>query len=341
MRRRALIGLAVLLPFAGAASAVPARDRPALGLDLGSESPGGPALRDRTVQEVRRSGVNLFVLSLSWSAAEPTPRGYRVAELTRAARMLRQSGALLHLDLGLVVGRERDVPADLAAVAFDDRRLSLRLGGLFDALEPALLDFETISLGHEADSYFADKPEQLRAFRRLFDGLIAFLGTKAPHLKAGLTTRAPTESAAPLVAALLHQKSPVLFYVYAPFRAREPYRHRAPSDLERDWRALLDAAKGRPIAFPEVSFSSAPENDSSPRTQAEFIRRLRRFLRSADGRRLLFARYVRWKDEAPRPLLPAASERDRRRAEFFAHRGLRTEDGAAKPAWQAWLGASR
>jgi hypothetical protein len=39
--------------------------------------------------------------------------------------------------------------------------------------------------------------------------------------------------------------------------------HRAPDALEADWKKLLDAARGRPIAFPEVSFSSAAENDSS------------------------------------------------------------------------------
>ena len=51
---------------------------------------------------------------------------------------------------------------------------------------------------------------------------------------------------------------------------------------------LLEAARGRPIAFPEVSFSSAAENGSSPEKQAEFVRRMRRFLASHDGRTLLF-----------------------------------------------------
>ena len=51
---------------------------------------------------VRRSGAQFFVLELSWAAAEPAPHRYRVEEITRAARVLRQSGAVLHLDLPLV-----------------------------------------------------------------------------------------------------------------------------------------------------------------------------------------------------------------------------------------------
>ena len=75
-------------------------------------------------------------LTVSWSEGEPSPGKYRVAEVTRAARILRQSGATVHLDLALVTGRARDVPKDLAGVAFDNPRLSLRLGRFLDALGP-------------------------------------------------------------------------------------------------------------------------------------------------------------------------------------------------------------
>ena len=146
---------------------------------------------------VRRTGANFFVLELSWSAAEPAPRKYRIDELARTARILRQSGAVLHLDLPLVTETARDVPADLAGVAFDDPKLSLRLGGLLDALRPALLDFQTLSLGDGADAYFADKPDELRAYRRLFDGAVQFLRKNSPQLLVGVTTAAPMDSTGP------------------------------------------------------------------------------------------------------------------------------------------------
>jgi hypothetical protein len=264
---------------------------------------------------------------------------YRLEEVTRTARLLRQSGAVLHLDLPLVAGRTRDVARDLAGAAFDDPKLSLRLGRLLDALRPVLLDCATLSLGYEADAYFADKPEELKAYRRLFDGAVEYLSRIVPTLKVGVTTAAPTESVAPTVAASLHQRSPVLFYIYAPFQPRQPFVHRPPQELDADWRELLERSGGRPIAFPEVSYSSSDANGSSLEQQAEFVRRLRRFVASADGGRLLFARYAVWRDPPAGPASAPANEALRRRESFFAHRGLQTSQGRPKPAWRAWARA--
>jgi len=316
---------------------------PGLGLAVEFEANPPPAAQRQVLEEIRRTGVSVFALTVSWSQAEPAPGQYRLAEVTQAARVLRQSGATLHLDLPLVAGRSKDVPADLTFVAFDDPKLSLRLGRLLDALRPALLDFSTLSLGYEADAYFADKPEELRAYRRLFDGAVQFLQKQVPHLKVGVTTAAPTESAAPAVAAALHQKSPVLFYIYAPFTRESPFLHRPPDALERDWKKLLDRAAGRPVAFPEVSYSSAAENGSSPEKQAEFVRRLRRFVAGNDGRSLLFVRYATWRDPPTGRVRPEpdASEIARRRASFLANRGLQNSKGEGKPAWREWVKAGR
>ena len=280
----------------------------------------------------------MFLLSVSWSRGEPARGVYRVEEVLRTARLLRQSGALLHLDLPLVETTARDVPRDLADVAFDDPKLSLRLGRFLDALRPALLDVSTLSLGREADVFFAGKPDELRAYRRLFDGAVEYLSRTAPNVRVGVTTSAPMESAAPTVAAALHQKSPVLFYTYGALARDAPYRHRPPGSIEADWKALLTSAAGRPIAFPEVSYSSASENGSSPEAQAEFVRRFRRFLAAADGSALLFARYAVWRDPPPEAA-SAASDFARVRDAFYAHRGLQTVNGAAKPAWREWLKA--
>lgn len=317
----------------------PERPRPVpralLGLAVNLSEPSAAA-DSRAVVEVRRSGANVFGLTVSWSASEPAPGKYRVAEVTRTARLLRQSGATIHLDVPLVVSRVRDVPGDLGAYAFDDERLSRRLGRFFDALEPALLDAQTLSLGYEADAYFSDKPEELKAYRLLFDGAVTFLRGRVPHLVVGVTTAAPSESVAPLVAAALHAHSPALFYIYAPFQPGRPFEHRPPESIERDWKQLLDHAGGRPIAFPEVSYSSSPENGSSPERQAEFVRRFRRLVAAADGRRLLFARYATWRDSPGGAPVRGASETARRRDAFLKNRGLQYADGRPKPAWREW-----
>jgi hypothetical protein len=146
------------------------------------------------------------------------------------------------------------VPGDLTDTAFDDPKLSLRLGRFLDARTPVLLDVQTLSLGDAADTYFADKPEELRAYRRLFDGAVQFLQKKVPRLLVGVTTAAPTESRSPQVAAELNQRSPVLFYTTVPGGERERASYFASRGLGKDW-ALL-AAAGAPIASP-VSYSSS------------------------------------------------------------------------------------
>jgi hypothetical protein len=299
-----------------------------------------PAVRQSALESVRRTGASFFVLELSWSAAEPSPRRYSLEEITRTARLLRQSGATLHLDLPLVTETARDVPADLARIAFDDPKLSLRLGRLLDALMPVLADVQTMSLGESADTYFAGRPEELRAFRRLFDGAVQFLEKKAPGLLVGVTTAAPGESPAPEVAAALHARSPLLLYMYSPFVPGSPFQQRDPSSLEKDWKLLLQGAGGRPIGFPDVSYSSSSENASSPARQAEFVRRFRTFLAKADGRALRFARWVALRDLPPESLPPLAQDAsvvERRRHAFLAHCGLQGPDGTPKPAWREWV----
>jgi hypothetical protein len=309
-----------------------------LGLAVNLPDSASPAERQKALDEIRRAGVSVFALEVSWPATERRPGRYDVAAVTRAARLLRQSGAVLHLDLPLVSGRTRVVRPDLAEVAFDDPRLSLALGRLLDALGPALLDFSTLSLGNEADSYFADKPAELAAYRRLFAGAVEFIRRKAPRLLVGVATASPTDSRAPVVAAALHQKSPVLFYLYAPFTRDLPFTHRPPDTLDPDWKAILAAAAGRPVAFTEVSFSSAAANASSPAKQADFVRRMRRFLSTTERSRLLFARYVPWRDPPGASLESGgeggATDTDARRAAFFANRGLQKSDGTPKPSWR-------
>jgi hypothetical protein len=335
------IGLAIVglgLTFALSAqepAAVPGRA--GLGLEVELAPTVTADARQRVFSEIRATGVNVFALSLSWLTIEREPGKYDLGEFLRSARLLRQSGARVHLDLPIVAGRRRDVPADLDRIPFDDERFETRLARLLAALQPALLDASTLSLGYGADAYFGGKKEELDAFLRLMGGVREALAKRAPQLRVGVTTAAPSESVAPEVATALQEAASVSLFIYAPFERASPFTHRPPEALEHDWKSLLARAGDRPVAFPEVSYSSSRENGSSLERQAEFIRRFRRFLAAADGQRLLFARYAAWRD-APSGAGPAdATPVGRRKAAFYANRGLQTADGQAKPAWAEWV----
>src|SRR5438477_641513 len=66
--------------------------RPAVGLAIEFAKAPAPEVERRALAGIRATGVSLFVLKVSWSAAEPEPGRYRVEEITRTARLLRQSG---------------------------------------------------------------------------------------------------------------------------------------------------------------------------------------------------------------------------------------------------------
>jgi hypothetical protein len=335
-----LCGTLAAPAFAPPEPKAPPAPRAGLGLDVILEA-GATAEAQRALVEIRATGVNVFALSLSWPVMEPQTGKYDLGEVVRSARLLRQSGASVHLDLPIVASRRRDVPGDLETLPFDDARFSARLGQLLAALEPALWDASTLSLGYGADAYFADKKDELEAFQRLFRGALELLKKTAPQLRVGVTTTAPSESAAPAIAAALQESASVSLFIYAPFQRANPFLHRPPDALEHDWKLLLDRSGGRPIAFPEVSYSSSRENGSSPERQADFVRRLRRFIASSDGRRLLFARYSSWRDLAPPRPSADTTPVGHRRAAFYANRGLETADGQAKPAWKEWVREGR
>ena len=244
MNRFAPFFLTVLAAAVAAARREPIRPpapvaRPLLGLEAALPAGASDHEREHAAQTVRASGVNLFAVTVSWSDGEPSPGKYRLDALVQK----RAAPAPVRCDRAprpaARLGRSRGTSRRISRrCAFDDPRLSLRLGRFLDALEPALVDASTISLGYAADAYFATSPTSSQAYRRLFEGAVEFLQKKVPDLNVGVTTAAPTESAAPDVAAALHQESPVLFYLYAPFERDEPVR--APP--ARRARARLEAA---------------------------------------------------------------------------------------------------
>ena len=234
--RLSALALPVLLATAAAPSSRPApQSTPALGVAINLRASANAAERQAAIDAVRRTGASFFALTLSWSEAEPAPRKYRLDEITRTARLMRQSGAMLHLDLPLVTESRRDVPADLAGIAFDDPKLSLRLGGLLDAAPAGAPRLPDDLARRRRRLLLRDRPDELRAYRRLFDGAVQFLSRSAPHLLVGVTTASPNESPAPAVAAALHQRSPLLLYDYAPFERGRRFVQRDPDVIEKDW----------------------------------------------------------------------------------------------------------
>ena len=228
---------------------------------------------------VRRTGAHFFVLELSWSAAEPSPRRYSVEEITRAARLLRQSGAVLHLDLPLV-------HRDRARRAGGSGARRVRRS---EALPPARRAPRRAAAGPSAISRRCrsatpptrtspTSPRSCGRIRRLFDGAVSFSKKKAPRsARRRRRRRRRWKARRPEVAAALHAAQPAPPLHVRALRPGIALRAARSRSLEKDWRVLLGGAGGRPIAFPLRQLLLVRRERLEPARQAEFVRRFRDF----------------------------------------------------------------
>ena len=262
-----------LSPLFFAVSAGPARRAPAVraaragARRRGEPRAGGPPRPSGRPRSrcVRRTGASFFVLELSWSAAEPAPRKYNLAEITRTARLLRQSGATLHLDLPLVTETARDVPADLSQIA-------VRRSEAVAAARQA---------PRRADAGAARRPDAVarRGRRHVFRGAsprscgpsgacstapCSFSRRRRRAFSSG--SRRPRREKAP------RPRSPPPCTPEARFSSicTLPSSTALPSSSatralwRRTGRSSSRARAGGRSRFPDVSYSSSPENGSSP-----------------------------------------------------------------------------
>jgi len=103
--RAAGILLAALVASAGPSEKSKPTRPPGVGLAAEPEKSLPAETERKLMVQLRATGVSVFGLSVAWPSAEPAPGKYDVTSVIRAARVLRQSGASVHLDLPLVVGR--------------------------------------------------------------------------------------------------------------------------------------------------------------------------------------------------------------------------------------------
>src|SRR5215831_12612996 len=102
MKRRAAILSVLLLLGAGPVERSKPTRPAGLGLAVELEKDLTAEAGRRVLADLRATGVSLFALRVSWPEAEPAPGKYDIESVLRAARILRQSGANVHLDLPLV-----------------------------------------------------------------------------------------------------------------------------------------------------------------------------------------------------------------------------------------------
>src|SRR5829696_780242 len=149
-----------------------------------------PVLRDYldAFEHGAEAGVTGNFISYKWSELEPTPGEFDLEDLTNGLNYLRTFyDYQFLLGIQLLNTTDRETPADLLDVPFDDPRMLERFKALFDALLPYVEeDVRYLSIGNEVDIYLATQGEW-NAYGTFYTAAVDYVHQTAPWMQVGIT----------------------------------------------------------------------------------------------------------------------------------------------------------
>ncbi len=119
-----------------------------------------------------------------WSTLEPDSARLNVRTLIDDVRYARSRGLTVFLGIQSIDTVKREVPADLASVAWDDPRMARRFERLLDALSPILAEVTYLSVGNEVAEYLGRSAEW-PAYTRFVSQAVTATHQRAAAVKVG------------------------------------------------------------------------------------------------------------------------------------------------------------
>jgi len=348
-RRQRLLAVwfCFILLLVGFSAAAPAKTR------LGVQGlPGDP----QEFALAEKASVNFGRFFGRWD--EPVPGQYNwntnvdeIPVLGAYLRELKRRGFTAYVMLANVHMEGLQMPEYLAGRPFDDpyviERWELYLTKFLDRYG-RWIDY--ISIGNELDAYFSKHEEQFPGFVEFVARGAEVIRREAPHIQVGsVLTSSGFESWWP-------QLAPHLDFLgatyYAPVNMfggskKRPLDESHPDYFSKALSRVLKAAGEKKVLLAELGCATAPEVNSSPEAQAEFIRRFFEWLPQYEDR-ILAVQFVSLRDwpyqgtkAALKPLLSAELLSNETFLRFLSSLGLRDEKGNPKPGWRAWVRAAQ
>ncbi len=334
-----------------AANGSPAAGQP-LGIQgLFTDNKGSAAL-----ERAREAGVTLAIVLGRWD--EPEPGRYNwdnnvdhISGVARHLRYVKHHGFKIAFTIANVHMEELQMPEYLRGRPFDDpyvlERWELFLKGFLDRFG-SYIDY--LSIGNEVDWYFSEHKAQFPGYVKFVARASKVVRQAAPHVRLGTVLR--WNSLEPWWSQLEPQLDYLGVTYYAPVsmfgRGREtPLDSNSPAYFAAALAHVLETAGRKKVLITELGCASAPEVNSSPEIQAEFIRRFFRWLDNHRSRIIgvIWEGYQDWNYErtktALEPLLSPELLNNESFMRFLTSLGLRYEDGSPKPGWTAWVEEAR
>ncbi len=290
------------------------------------------------LNRAKAAGVTVLANVPQWSVLEPTPGNWNLGEATIYFDVVTSLGFRTYLNLRILDTGSRNVPPDVAALAWDDTAMIRRVDVVVDTLAAYANRYRCLAaaFGNEVDAYFGQHPAEFGAFLALYRREVVRFHALAPGVPIGIVTTNPLANPAAVYGDSLNVTSDVVLHTFYP-SVPGSFDMKPVATFDADLEAVVARANGKPVAFQEVGFSSDPLVNGSPASQAEAVRRFRTWLARQPSSRVPFASwflYTDWTAMTLNTLFGYYGFNTPEFGAFLGSLGLRDSLGRAKPAWE-------
>lgn len=286
------------------------------------------------------AGVNGDVITYQWRELEPSEGVFQLEDFENHVNFIDTTyGYTVMLGIQVLNTTDKETPADLMDVPFDDGQMLARFQALFDALLPHLNEnVRYLSIGNEVDVYL-EAQQEWEAYQVFYERAVTYVHQAAPWIQVGVTvTYGGAVDHADKVRRL-NEQSDVLILTYYPLG--EAFMTDDPTAPLADFPRMVEMAGGMPVILQEVGYPSAELLDGSEAEQSEFVRHVFEAWAAA-GEAIPLLNYFLLGDLSEQLCTDLEGYYGLAHPNFHAFLcslGLRYADGTPKQAWQTFMDA--
>jgi hypothetical protein len=266
----AFLILAVLVPACGSEdSGVTPKGSRVLGFHVG---PATGETYDQAIDVALATGMQAIDLSFDWPSIETSAGVFDTTFLDIANTYYPAKGLRLFLTLRPINTVAKEVPADLAAVAFDDATMIARFKALLDVVFAHLpaVALEGLAIGNEVDGYLGGSAPAWTAYTTFFAQTAAYARTLRPGLQVGCVgTLKGLVVDHPARFQALNAGADVVLATHYPMDGG--FMFLPPAQVEADLDSLVAIGYAKPIHVVELGFASGAACGSSEEEQRRFV----------------------------------------------------------------------
>lgn len=284
------------------------------------------------------AGVNGNLITYHWSELEPTKGEYQLEDLKNYMRFIEAMyDDTVMLGIQVLNTTDKETPADLLDVPFDDPQMLARFVALFDAVLPHLnRNVRYLSIGNEVDVYL-ETQQEWEAYKVFYGQAVTYVHQAAPWMRVGVTATYGGAVDYPDEVRRLNEQSDVLILTYYPLG--EAFTADDPTAPLADFPHMIEMADGLPVILQEVGYPSAELLNGSEAEQSEFVQHVFEAWAAA-GKSIPLLNYFLLGDLSEQICTDLEGYYGLAHPNFHAFLcslGLRYADGTPKQAWQTFM----